>query len=435
MLPDFLCVAADHDRLRRGFGCFRCGCFSRRHGFGLFWDFSAFRPHSQLSAGNIALNGAEFGLQLADAFYQRGHVFPAFRFAGMKGRAFQPDSGRRGKAQLAFRVQKAVQHPQKPAERKPFRLLPKTLLVLSGHVQQGGGVFLHRLHGHQHPAMAAQVLQKHLRLPTGAHQFVHLAQNARCVPVGDAVHKGKQELPVGGPQRVPHLRGSDLSVFRTGHAHIQNAERITHGAFGGPRHQLQRFRFGSHVKLVQCFLHAADHQLRRNTPEIIPLHPGQDGGGQLLGFGSRQNKDHMGRRFLQRFQKRVEGGGGQHVNFVDDVDLVFSHLGGIAHLFQQFADVIHAVVGGCVQLQHVHGAFGLNGAADLALAAGIAVIGIQAVDGPAHQLGHGGFARSAAAAEQIGMGDLPRFDLMPQGFDRCGLPYHAFEGLRPPAAV
>ena len=332
-------------------------------------------------------------------------------------------------------MKEAVQHPQEPLERKALRLFPKALLILVGHIQQRGGVLLHRLHGHQHPAMAAQVFQKHLRFPAGTHQLVHLAQNARRVPVGDAVHEREQKLTVRSAQRVSHLRGGDGSVLRTGHAHIQNAERVAHSALGGTRHQLQRLGFSGHMKLVQRFLHAADHQFRRNTPKVVPLHPGQDGGRELLWLGSGQNKDHMGRRFLQRFQKRVEGGSGQHVNFVDDIDLVFSHLGGVAYLLQQFADIIHAVVGGCVQLQHVHGAFRLNGPADLALAAWVAVVGIQTVDGPAHQLGHGGFARAAAAAEQVGVGNLSRFDLMPQGLDRCGLPHHAFKGLRPPAAV
>ena len=94
------------------------------------------------------MKGSQLRLQLADALYQCRHILASLGFTGVKGRAFQSDSGRGGEAKLPFCVKEAVQHPQEPLERKALRLFPKALLILGGHIQQRGGVLLHRLHGH-----------------------------------------------------------------------------------------------------------------------------------------------------------------------------------------------------------------------------------------------------------------------------------------------
>ena len=48
----------------------------------------------------------------------------------------------------------------------------------------------------------------------------------------------------------------------------------------------------------------------------------------------------MGRRFLERFQKRVEGTLREHVNFVDDVDLEPRRHRRVAHRLDDLADVV-----------------------------------------------------------------------------------------------
>jgi hypothetical protein len=61
----------------------------------------------------------------------------------------------------------------------------------------------------------------------------------------------------------------------------------------------------------------------------------------------------MGRRFLQRFQQRVERIFGEHMDFVDDVDLVARRHGGIAHRLDNLAHIIDAGMAGGVHLDHV----------------------------------------------------------------------------------
>ncbi len=75
----------------------------------------------------------------------------------------------------------------------------------------------------------------------------------------------------------------------------------------------------------------------------------------------------MRRRLLQRLQQAVEGLVGQHVDLVDDVDLVARRHRRIAHLLDDLADVVDAGVGGRVHLDHVDVAALHDGAAVLAL--------------------------------------------------------------------
>ncbi|MPN45953.1 hypothetical protein SDC9_193532 [bioreactor metagenome] len=66
-----------------------------------------------------------------------------------------------------------------------------------------------------------------------------------------------------------------------------------------------------------------------------------------------QNKHQMLRRLLQNFQKGVERRHGEHVNFVHNINPFFYVGGGVNRLVPQSADLIHAVVGGGVQLQNI----------------------------------------------------------------------------------
>src|SRR3546814_10666620 len=61
----------------------------------------------------------------------------------------------------------------------------------------------------------------------------------------------------------------------------------------------------------------------------------------------------VGGWLLQRFQERVERVLGQHVDFVDNVDLVPRRDGGIAYGLDNFAHIVHARMGGGVHLYDV----------------------------------------------------------------------------------
>ena len=62
----------------------------------------------------------------------------------------------------------------------------------------------------------------------------------------------------------------------------------------------------------------------------------------------------MRRRLLQRLQKRVECVLGQHVDFVDDVDLVACRNRRITHRLNDLPDIVHAGIRSRVHLDDVH---------------------------------------------------------------------------------
>src|SRR5690606_32769444 len=91
----------------------------------------------------------------------------------------------------------------------------------------------------------------------------------------------------------------------------------------------------------------------RDAPEVKPLAAAQDRGGNLVRFSGSKDKAGVGRRLFQRLEQRVKGADAEHMNFVDDVDLVLAFAGPKANLFAQFAHVVHTVVAGRVDLDQV----------------------------------------------------------------------------------
>ena len=123
------------------------------------------------------------------------------------------------------------------------------------------------------------------------------------------------------------------------------------------------------------------------------------------------------------------------MDLVDDVDTFFYRGRGVDCLVQNGPDVVHPVVGGGVQLQHVqHGAI-LDAHAGLAFPAGVAVLRVKAVHRPGQQLGAGGLARAAGAGEQIGVRHAARGHLPLEGLGDMLLPHHIVKGAGSPLAV
>ena len=145
-----------------------------------------------------------------------------------------------------------------------------------------------------------------------------------------------------------------------------------------------------------------------NAAEVEPLAAGDNGGWQLLQFGGGKNEYDVLRRFFQRFEQRVEGADRQHMHLVNDIHAVFQLRGGVNDLVADIADVIHAVVGGGVHLQHVGGGAAVYGAAGGALAAGTGGCRVLTVDRLCQYLGAGCLACSARAAEQVRVRKMPR---------------------------
>ena len=262
--------------------------------------------------------------------------------------------------------------------------------------------------------MVGRVQREHARVAAPAHGVVDHAQRRRRVVGDQRVRKFKHEVPARGAQHVPGKLRRHRALGE-GQAHVQQAQRVAHRALRRPGDLQQRLRFGAAADALQHHLKAADDGLHPDAVEVEALAAGQDRGRKLLGLGGGQDEHGVLRRLLQGLEQRVERAGGEHVHLVDDVDLVAGQRRGILNLVAQLADVVHAGVGGRVDLQHVHAVLAGQRLADFALAAGVAVYGMQAVDGPGEHLRRSGLARTARAAEQVGVGDAVGLHLTAQG--------------------
>ncbi len=168
---------------------------------------------------------------------------------------------------------------------------------------------------------------------------------------------------------------------------------------------------------------------RGDAGEVEALATGEDGGRKLEGFGGGQDEDHAGRRLFQGLEQGVERLVGEHVDFVDDVDLRPSARGRVAGILAQLAHLVDAAVRGPVDLQHVHAPAAGDLPAGVAFIAGNRGRALLAVQGLGQDAGGGGLSHSARPAEEIGVGHPPRGDGVSQGAGHVLLAHHVLEHL------
>ena len=115
---------------------------------------------------------------------------------------------------------------------------------------------------------------------------------------------------------------------------------------------------------------------------------------------------------FQGLKQSVEGGRGQHVSFVDDVDLVGCLARCEPDLVTEVSDVVDAAVARGVDLDQVEGVSLSYRNADVALVIGLAVLRRAAVGGHGEYSRGAGLAGAAGSAKEVGVGEpLERYGL------------------------
>jgi hypothetical protein len=97
----------------------------------------------------------------------------------------------------------------------------------------------------------------------------------------------------------------------------------------------------------------ADDEGGGDAAEVEALAAGEDGGEDLFGVSGGEEELHMGWGFLEGFQQGIEGRDGQHVDFVDDVDLELCIGGSEPDGIAEFADLFDAIVGSAVDFEDI----------------------------------------------------------------------------------
>ena len=124
-----------------------------------------------------------------------------------------------------------------------------------------------------------------------------------------------------------------------------------------------------------------------------------------MGCGGGQDEYDVGRRLLQGLEQCIEGRIGEHVDFVDDIDLVPGHRRGVADLLAKVPDIVDAAVAGRVDLYQVHRAALVDRQTYFAGVVGLAVLWRKAVQCLCKNTRGAGFAGAPGTAEQVSVSD------------------------------
>ena len=235
-----------------------------------------------------------------------------------------------------------------------------------------------------------------------------------------------QDIQVADDVLIFYLRAAE------GHRLVKDGEGVAHGAVRLGGYYVQGFVVNGNPFLFRDAAQVAHHVRNADPVEIIGLAAAQDGGKYLVFLRGGQNENGVCRRLFQGFEERIERRLGQHVDLVDDIDAVFSHLRGHLHLFHQGFDVLNGVVGGGIQFVYAVGTAFLERYAGFAFSAGLHVrSGMGAVNHFCENTRRGGFPYATRAAEKVGMRQLPSPDGVGQRSGNGILANQAFERIRP----
>ena len=146
------------------------------------------------------------------------------------------------------------------------------------------------------------------------------------------------------------------------------------------------------------------HLVRRDGVEVEALHAREDGGEDLLRIRRAHDEDDVRRRLLERLEQRVERRGRQHVDLVDDVDLVAAaHRRVVDAVDDLLAHVVDARAACRIELVDIRVLAGGDEAALLAGAIRQVAIALLAHKGLRKDACHGGLAGTTRAAEEVRM--------------------------------
>ena len=225
-------------------------------------------------------------------------------------------------------------------------------------------------------------------------------------------------------------------VAGSGHQLIQQALGIPNAAGSLLRDQRQCFRFNFQLLLGGDPRQPFHDLLPGQQAKVELLAAGFDRHRHLVLFSRGQHKLGVRGWLFQRLQQRVKCRGGEHVHFVDDVNLEAALAGREIDLVAQIANVVDACVRSGINLDQVQEAPLSDCAAIGApVTRPFGQLLVKAVDRLGQQAGGRGFAGSPGAAEEVGVSRATRSDGVAQGARDVLLADYGVKARRAPLAV
>ena len=255
-----------------------------------------------------------------------------------------------------------------------------------------------------------KVLQDGHRVGACVIHRIEAGQRVGDLPLHQLFEQVEDLHPFGNAQHVADDVFVDFGLRPAmGNRLVEQRQAVAHRPVGGPRNQPDGpARNGRPLGLGDSG-EMIDQHVVLHPAQVEPLAARQHGHRHPADFRGRENELHMLRRFFERLEKRIERVARQHVDFVDDVDLVARRNGPVENAVDQLADIVNAGAARGIHLHHVDMAVFGNRDAVLADSAGIGrrlaiAVRAGAVQCAGDDARGRGFPDTANARQDKGMG-------------------------------
>ena len=197
-----------------------------------------------------------------------------------------------------------------------------------------------------------EIAQDDRRIGADVVLFAQFLQSGGHVAFHQSLEQVDRAHAIGQAQHLPDVFGAH-QPGRMRDGLIEERQGIAHRAFRCARDQCQRRRLDLDFFFLRDVFEMLDQEGGIDAPQIEALAARQYRHRHLANFRGGENELGVRRRLFERLEQRVECSAGQHVHFVEDVDLVARAHRRVADGVVDLAHVVDAVVRGGIHLQHV----------------------------------------------------------------------------------
>ena len=269
-------------------------------------------------------------------------------------------------------------------------------------------------HGLGHGLRQRDVVQQHTQIlqrrtvgQAARCDFVGHAEQARTIADRQRVENAYEVSLIERAEHAAHGFFGDLTGT-VGNRLIGQRQGIAHAARGRQSQQTQGGRLKGHLFGLEDVIEMAADLRRRHLFEIELQAARQHRYRNLLRIGGGENELDMLGRLFERLEHGIERLIGEHMHFVDHVDLEARIRGGIDGLLEQGSHFGHATIRGGIHFDVIDKPAGIDFRAGLTYPTGLGsditqTVGPDAIECLGENARKGGLANTARAGKQPGM--------------------------------